>query len=68
MITLKAFNTDPFSIYPQLKTIWPEPSNSNIQAGYGLDIKNMQDYPHLDWGMMFLIEKDNEIIGITGVF
>jgi hypothetical protein len=68
MLTLQAFNQLPFVQYPQLLTIWPEPSNTNMQTGYRLDIEDMKVRPELDFGLMYLIKKDNEVIGVTGLF
>jgi RimJ/RimL family protein N-acetyltransferase len=68
MITLEEFTDSPFDKYPQLKTIWPEPSNTDMQEGYNSYIALMKEHPHIDWGPMYLIKKEDKVIGITGVF
>lgn len=68
MITLHEFIESPFEDHPQLTTIWPEPSNTDMQEGYTSYIQITKDNPNIDFGPMFLIKKDDQVIGITGVF
>lgn len=60
---------DPFTKYPQLKNIWPEPFNSIMQEAYCEDLLIKFKHPHLDLGNISYIKNNNhEIIGITGMF
>ena len=68
MLKLKPLTENPFQQYPQLLTIWPEPSNSNMQEGYGLDIENSILQPEIDYGLMYLVCLGEEVVGLTGLF
>jgi RimJ/RimL family protein N-acetyltransferase len=68
MIRLEQFIESPFDEHPQLKTIWPEPSNSDMQEGYTSYIQITKDNPQIDFGPMYLIKNKEKVIGITGVF
>jgi len=50
---------DPFALYPQLRTIWPTPFKEMAEEA-------SKDHSHT--GQVWLILKDNDVVGITGVF
>lgn len=67
-LTLENIIELPFHKHPELLTIWPEPSNTNMQAGYAMDIEDMHVYPEIDYGLMHLVYLDDKVVGITGLF
>lgn len=65
-ITLEKIVTgNPFHDYPQLKSIWPEPYLSIATEAVLDDIKIQNQ---VDIGEIFLIKKNDSVIGITGYF
>lgn len=60
---------DPFTKYPQLKTIWPDPFNAIMQEAYYEDLLLKSFHPHFDLGnMSYIKSEDGTVIGITGMF
>lgn len=68
MIHIQVINESPFQQHPQLLTIWPEPSNTVMQEGIHETLEIMKNAPDIDVGMISLILKDNEVIGLSGFF
>lgn len=59
---------NPFETYPKLLTIWPEPSNSTMHEITLFTISVIEQAPELDIGGLYLIYKNDEVIGLTGFF
>lgn len=56
-----------FDTYPQLKNIWPLPFTETMQEAVTEDLHLAKEY-EFDFGNIFVIKKDNNVIGITGFF
>ena len=59
MINLVNAIGNPFELHPQLRTIWPEPYATAAAEASATDS---------DTGDVWLIVKDQEVVGITGIF
>lgn len=69
MITIKQiFSGNPYKTYPQLQKIWPEPFKTIAEEVVDEHFQLEKDDPNFDIGGMYLIYKNDHVIGITGYF
>ena len=66
MITLQPVLTgDPFALYPALLTIWPEPFATRARCD---TVESLEEIDDEDFGAIFLITLQGQVIGITGYY
>lgn len=66
MISLQeVFSGNPFADHPQLRTIWPAEFAVIAEEAA---VESLEEAKHGDIGGLFLVAKDDQIIGITGYF